>query len=215
MKINIAGHTMRLLPQKAIWEPENKYLIISDCHLGKVEHFRASGIGLPINAIDDTINKLKSLLQTFEPNHVIFLGDLFHSIKNESFEKLKILIANHKIIDFSLIVGNHDIMNKDDYSTRGLSVYDEMFYGNLWLTHEPQAEVRHGLYNLAGHIHPGIRLKGTAKQSISLPCFYFGQNTGILPAFGYFTGKHLIKADKKSRIFAISENNIYNVSSPA
>lgn len=212
MEINVAGHTLLLLPQKAVWEPAKKHLLIADCHLGKIEHFRASGIGLPFNAVDDTINKLHSLIDSFEPKHVIFLGDLFHSVKNESYKKLLILIENNKNSNFSLITGNHDIMRSTDYSTLGLQVYPEMVLGNLWLTHEPQDKPRDGLYNIAGHVHPGIRIKGKAKQTISLACFQFGEYAGLLPAFGYFTGKHYIKADKESRIFAISENNIYNLS---
>ncbi|HMU04607.1 MAG TPA: hypothetical protein PJ990_13330, partial [Saprospiraceae bacterium] len=79
------------------------------------------------------------------------------------------------------------------------------------LTHEPQDEIKNGYYNLAGHIHPGISLKGKGRQKVTLPCFYFGINNGLLPAFGYFTGKAIIKIEKKSDIFAIAEDKIFRI----
>ncbi len=201
-----------LLPQKAIWEADKKCLIIADLHLGKIEHFRASGIGLPQKAVNATLEKLKCLLNTFEPQHVIFLGDLFHSRKNDSFKKLSSILKEFENTLFTLITGNHDILTNDDYTDLGLSVYPELVLGNLWLTHEPQKELKGHNYNLAGHIHPGVRLNGKGKQSISLPCFYFGDTAGILPAFGYFTGKAILKPDRNSKVFVIAEDLIYNVS---
>ncbi|HNU41619.1 MAG TPA: phosphoesterase, partial [Cyclobacteriaceae bacterium] len=65
-----------------------------------------------------------------------------------------------------------------------------------------------GVYNLSGHIHPAVRLKGTGRQSVMLPCFYFGKQQGILPAFGSFTGMARIVPKKEDRIFVIAENKV-------
>ena len=43
-------------------------------------------------------------------------------------------------------------------------------------------------YVLAGHLHPGVRLHGPGRQSVRLPCFAFGRNAALLPAFSEFTG---------------------------
>jgi len=66
-------------------------------------------------------------------------------------------------------------------------------------------------YNLIGHIHPGVQLKGSAKQSIKLPCFYFGVQQGILPAFGAFTGLTALKVKKNYRVFVIVEKTVFEV----
>jgi metallophosphoesterase superfamily enzyme len=66
-------------------------------------------------------------------------------------------------------------------------------------------------YNLAGHIHPGVRMKGAGKQTITLPCFYFGKNQGFLPAFGVFTVFKRIKPEPDDKIFVIAENRIFRV----
>lgn len=211
MKTKIAGQDVLLLPEKAVWIETEKILLMADVHMGKVEHFRKSGIAIPHHAANKTQERLESLIKKLEPSHVIFLGDLFHSIKNNSFDQFKTMIARYFNTEFHLVIGNHDIMPTMAYQELNLKIYEEMVLGKLWLTHEPQDEIKDGLYNLAGHIHPGIKLTGKARQTITLPCFYFGPNRGLLPAFGYFTGKSLIKIEKNSDTFAIAEDKIFYI----
>lgn len=208
MKYILHGNEIDLLPEKAMWMPESKTLVIADLHFGKVEHFRAAGIAIPAQANLQTLSALQNLLDRHHPSTVIFLGDLFHSVKNQSFMDVKSFLEMYPKVDFILVIGNHDIMKAHDYTELGLRLSDEWMLGNLWLTHEPQDEVRPNMYNLAGHIHPGVKLKGRARQSLTLPCFFFGEHNGILPAFGYFTGKAILKINHKSVIFAIAEDTI-------
>jgi metallophosphoesterase superfamily enzyme len=85
---------------------------------------------------------------------------------------------------------------------------NELREGDLILTHEPMNEVPVGFYNLAGHLHPGVKLRGTGKQSVVLPCFYFSKHQGILPAFGSFTGIACLVPKKEDRVFVIAEDKI-------
>lgn len=211
MKTNLAGNELLLLTEKAVWLEYEKTLLIADVHLGKIEHFRKAGIGIPHLATTVTQDRLESLLIKMEPSRVIFLGDLFHSKMNHSFDQFKYLTDTYDKTEFHLVMGNHDIMPTNSYHELNIKIYSELIIGNLWLTHEPQDELKEGLYNLAGHIHPGVKLKGKARQSITLPCFYFGPQRGLLPAFGYFTGKSLIKIEKNSDTFAIAEDIIFNI----
>ena len=50
-----------------------------------------------------------------------------------------------------------------------------------------------GAYVLAGHLHPCVVLGGRAHQRLRLPCFHFGAQVGVLPAFGAFTGMHALR----------------------
>ena len=54
------------------------------------------------------------------------------------------------------------------------------------LAHHP-AQVN-GAYVLAGHVHPAARLHGAGREHARLPCFWFGADCAVLPAFGEFTG---------------------------
>ncbi len=211
MNINIGGNLLELLPEKAVLIPSEKIMIIADLHLGKIEHFRAAGINLPLAAATQTENRLVDLIEKHHPSRVIFLGDLFHSVQNQSYNTFQDTLSLFKKITFDLVIGNHDIMDMEDYTNLGISVYEELFINELWLTHEPKEEIKNGYYNLAGHIHPGVTLKGKGRQKMTLPCFYFGINNGLLPAFGYFTGKAIIKIEKKSDIFAIAEDKIFRI----
>ena len=60
----------------------------------------------------------------------------------------------------------------------------------LALQHHP--EPLEGAYVLAGHIHPAAVLGGRAHDRLRLPCFHFGPAVGVLPAFGAFTGMHVL-----------------------
>lgn len=202
------------MPDKAVWVPSRETLIVSDLHIGKIEHFRNNGIGLPIAAGLKTMHTLVALIDAHLPKRVIFLGDLFHSFKNDSVAQLASLTLSTPQIQYDLVIGNHDIMNPNEYMLMNINVHEELYLDTWWLTHEPQEEVKDGFYNVAGHIHPGIRLKGQAKQSMVLPCFYFGKEKGILPAFGYFTGKFIVKIEKNTNIFVVGNHQIFKIETP-
>jgi uncharacterized protein len=212
LNFNISGIEVQLLHQKAILLKESKVLVVSDLHLGKIEHFRASGIGLPVGATEQTIVVLDQLVVAWNPTQIIFLGDLFHSYKNSAFSLFEDWRLRYRELDMILIHGNHDIMSNQDYSVLGLKTYPEYQIGALWLTHELQPITdEESRFNLSGHVHPGIRLHGKGKQSLTLPCFWFGDRQGLLPAFGHFTGKHMVDIHKNSTIFAIANDQIIRI----
>lgn len=211
MNYTLAGIDVVLLVEKALWIPSTKTLVIADLHLGKIEHFRSSGIALPSKASLHTLQMLAKLVDDFRPDKVLFLGDLFHSRQNQSFHDFASYLDGVDEVEFILVLGNHDIMSRSTYETLGLSVFDEYFLDTLWLTHEPQMTMRSGFYNLAGHIHPGISLSGKGRQRLSLPCFYFGGYSGVLPAFGYFTGRYMMPMKDNITIFAIAEDKIIHI----
>jgi DNA ligase-associated metallophosphoesterase len=213
MEIKIGTVKVRLLPQKAVWLKQQKILLLADLHFGKINHFRKSGIPVPAAANNKNTELLISLLQDTKPDRVIFLGDLFHSHYNEEWEVLGQTRKHFLNCSFELVLGNHDILSTLQYERNKMKCYaNELREGDFILTHEPMAEVPRGLYNLSGHFHPGVKLRGTGKQTVMLPCFYFGKNQGILPAFGSFTGMARIMPKKEDRVFVIAEDKIIDYS---
>jgi DNA ligase-associated metallophosphoesterase len=211
LETTIAGHFLRLLPEKAMLMERERILIIADAHIGKIEHFRAAGIAVPGLAGNHTLVHLFRLIEQHQPSEVIFLGDLFHSVRNSSVDTFEELRNDFLQIPFYLVSGNHDILSPAKYEQLGLHLVPELVIGNLWLTHEPSYNDSHEVYNIAGHIHPAVRLRGAGKQSVTLPCFYFGARNGILPAFGYFTGKAKLPIEKDSTIFAIADQKVFSI----
>jgi metallophosphoesterase superfamily enzyme len=56
-----------------------------------------------------------------------------------------------------------------------------------------------------------VKLRGGGRQSLRLPCFYFGKNGAVMPAFGNLTGFHVIRPKKGDRVFVITENKVIAV----
>ena len=189
-RIRLRQQTLELHPLKAIYWHEKKALLLADLHLGKAGHFRRAGIAVPHAVRHDNYDRLINLLLEYRPERVLLLGDLFHSDYNQAWEDFVDLLAQFSgSTQFELIPGNHDILEADYYAEAGLVVRPiDWIEGPFLLTHHPRKSYPDGYYGLAGHIHPGVRLYGAGRQSLRLPCFYFGQTGGILPAFGAFTG---------------------------
>ncbi|HSD06813.1 ligase-associated DNA damage response endonuclease PdeM [Flavobacterium sp.] len=205
MKITIQNQSFILHTSGALFWETKKWLLISDVHLGKVSHFRKHGVAIPQNAIEENFNKLTKVVEFFRPEKVFFLGDLFHSSKNYEwifFEEW----VNCCVSELVLIVGNHDIIDKKNYTDINISVLQFFEIDNFLLTHQPK-EMK-GWFNFAGHIHPGVILRGLGGQSLKLPCFYQKDNQMILPAFGEFTGQHIIESNQEDIIYAITKEEI-------
>jgi metallophosphoesterase superfamily enzyme len=64
------------------------------------------------------------------------------------------------------------------------------------------------LYCFSGHVHPGVIIKGAGKQALKFPCYYFGKEHAVLPAFSKFTGIGLIEPKEKEFVFAIVEHSV-------
>lgn len=204
--------TLQLHPLKGVFWEEESILFLADLHLGKAVHFRKAGIPVPLAAGDANWDRLIYLLLEFKPERVIFLGDLFHSSFNHQWHHFEDVISRFSGTRFELVQGNHDILSVEYYQNAGLCVHDEpLLLPPFLLSHHPIQSVPENFYNLAGHIHPCVWLKGNGRQKLKLPCFYFGKNGGILPAFGTFTGTAKIQAQKGDQIFVITEDEVIHM----
>ena len=73
--------------------------------------------------------------------------------------------------------------------------------------HHPQAHPTHVV--LAGHLHPVCRLSGPARDGLRLPCFVIEPGQLILPAFGAFTGGHLMRGAPGRGFYAIGGHRVW------
>lgn len=203
---------MTLLKEKAIWIDELKTLLIADLHFGKAAHFRKSGIPIPEPVHDADLVQLKKLQTHFSPIHTYFLGDLFHSDWNSQWEYFQEFLEQFPKTEFHLVKGNHDILSPLAYKQSVLKIHNEpLILGNLMLSHEPLENIPTGFLNICGHIHPGVRLVGKARQSVRIPCYFLSQSRLILPAFGNFTGLALVKPKPGDKLWGITHEKIIPV----
>lgn len=201
-----------LLPEKALFWENEKALILADLHLGKASHFRKAGLAIPAQSSQKDYITLHSLVSQYQPDRVLILGDLFHSDFNNEWEIFGNFIQQHHGIQFELVVGNHDILPLIKYQEIGLKIHGEtLIYENLIFTHHPLQSVPENHLNFSGHIHPGVRLEGAARQSITMPCFYKNENNFILPAFGSLTGLKILNKTPSTDIFGVSGSKIFKI----
>ncbi len=206
--IAIENQTFLLHPLGGIFWEEKSLLLISDVHLGKVAHFRKFGAAVPRKALHKNYLLLDEITEHFNPFQICFLGDLFHSSLNKEWELFENWVAKVPS-EIILVSGNHDIISPLKFERIGVPIFQELVMDNFLLTHHP--EEREGLFTFCGHIHPAVRLRGFGRQRLRLPCFFKTNSQLILPAFGEFTGTHVLQPKKEDEVFVIVENEIVKV----
>lgn len=198
----IAGENLLLLPEKAIFWKKERALILSDLHLGKAGHFRKHGIPISGKIHKKDLEILNRLIESHQPSAIYLLGDLFHSFENNEWSDFLTFLDVHESIDFTLVEGNHDILKN---YPEALTCVDLLEIGPFSFSHE---KIDSPLYNLSGHIHPGVRVRGKGRQQITMPCFYFSSHFGVLPAFGQFTGVANLKVHPTDRVYGVAERRV-------
>ena len=189
----------------AMFWHEHQMLLIADVHFGKVSHFRKHGSAVPKHVIHKNFERLNNVLDHFKPQKICFLGDLFHSYRNNEWELFSDWVKTQST-RITLINGNHDIISPDLFLELGIEILDELILDGFLLTHHP--EERKDQFNICGHIHPAIQLRGKGRQRLKLSCFYQTPFQMILPAFGEFTGTHILKPEKNDTIYVLNDKSV-------
>lgn len=205
LEVSLYSQTFKLHHFGAAYWVEQDAILLADVHLGKSAHFRKHGMAIPSQADDMEYDKLNEIIALFKPARIWFLGDLFHSYVNAEWHFFEQWTRMQEL-DIMLVLGNHDVIARERFENIGMRTTQALHMGDIVLTHHPE-EIA-GKYNIAGHIHPAVKLKGAGKQRLKLACF-FEQSTGlILPAFGDFTGTHVLTPQKGNQIFALVDTDV-------
>lgn len=195
------------------WYDENT-LLLTDLHLGKSGHFRKSGIAAPQQINQVNLRRLDTLVKTVNPDRLIILGDLFHSDVNLEWFQFEEWRSAYRDLKILLVAGNHDSLHASFYESAALDICSSHSEAGFMFLHDSsdQKETR-SEFLFSGHIHPGVLLKGKGRQTLRLPCFYQGMNQLILPAFGEFTGLHVLPTKDAVYIYPIADQKIFQLSS--
>ena len=206
LETRVAGERLVLLPQRAAWLPELGMLLVADAHLGKAVSFRRLGVPVPRGTTEQTLARLDQALLATAARQVVFLGDLLHSARADAagtYAAVSRWRSRHAGLALTLVRGNHDRHAGDPPAAWGVEVFDAPWrVGALALAHDP--EPVDGAYVLAGHLHPGAVVGGRAHDRMRLPCFHLGPHVGVLPAFGEFTGLHVLPRGEHDRVYVVA-----------
>jgi DNA ligase-associated metallophosphoesterase len=180
--------------RRAAWFPRARLLAVADLHLGFAWAQRIRGQLLPAGAPDDTLTRLVSLVEEYQPEKLVVLGDVVHaavevSALEDAMRGFVGRFADGPKLQF--ILGNHD---------RGLESLLARWRLPVALHRELLIEghaLRHGdddsaaPFELAapagrcviGHEHPAFALDDGVATRVKCPCFLDSERLIVLPAF--------------------------------
>jgi uncharacterized protein len=211
--VEIAGETLLARADATLFWPSTSTLFVADVHFGKAASFRSAAVPIPVGTTASTLARLAVALHQTQATRIVFLGDLWHSKEGRKEEILTSLgewRRSFGSIEMTLVEGNHDRRAgslPENLEIRTVS--EPHANGPFALCHYP-CEVEDA-YCLAGHIHPAVTLQARARQSLRLPCFWFGKRTAVLPAFGDFTGSADIEPASGDRVLVIADHRVHDV----
>ena len=204
----IAGESMRLFAERALYWPARNRLLIADLHLGKGDILRAAGIAVPSGGTGHDLERLGALLQATGASQLWVLGDFLHGARQPRVEAAwRAFLAAHPGCVASVIAGNHDRALVPDAA--GLvHLPDDVRDGPFRFRHMPfdvsgapggmagdaaEGAGACGGHVICGHVHPLVRLPGLPGR---FPALALDQHQTILPAFSAFTGGWLLEENR-------------------
>ncbi|MEO0564291.1 MAG: ligase-associated DNA damage response endonuclease PdeM [Chloroflexota bacterium] len=213
--IDINGERLQLMPERTAYWPRTRTLFAADVHLGKDATFRASGVPIPAGETRADLNRLTQAIGRTGATKLIVLGDLVHARAGRTprmTEQVVAWRATHPGLKLILVRGNHDRHAGDPPPEWRVITVDGPTPGPTFvLQHEPEPTPREGAYALAGHLHPATRLRGRGRQTLKLPCFWFRDRVGVLPAFARFTGGSVVQTQSRDAVFAITDQSVIKI----
>jgi len=207
LPVEILGEQLLLLPEKAVYWPAQKALLVADLHWGKSAHFRKHGIAIPGSTQTQDEIRLATLVNTHKAERLIIAGDLFHSRQNAETDLFTHWRNAHTQLHIDFVAGNHDILPHTFYTENQLTLHPAGLQTGPFLIAHDVPPICHS-FCIHGHIHPAIRISGKGHSHIKLDCFCIDEHRMILPSFGNFTGNHLLHPAEHKAIYIIAGEEV-------
>ncbi len=213
-EIDWRGHRFVLLPERALWWPEQRALVVADLHLGKPASFRSLGVPAPEAVTGADLARLTDAIRRTAAERLVVLGDLLHAasgMSDATIDAVNSWRALHRSLPVLVVRGNHDRRAGDPPAGWAFACEDgPLEMDGVDLAHEPDGPFERPA--LAGHIHPAVRAYATrGPGAVRAPCFWFGADVAVLPAFGGFTGCRVIRPARHDRVFAVGDGSVVEV----
>lgn len=208
--IELACEHISLCPQRAMWWPARKTLIIADPHIGKDDTFRRAGIPVPASLAKADFARLSSLISTLGPQRLVVLGDFYHArpdAKDHGQAALRAWRESHPALDVTIVRGNHDVHAGPPPEALSICTLDEGEFDAPWVYRHHPAEDARGVV-LAGHLHPGVTVVLGRREGKRVPCFHIEPGCVVLPAFGRFTGTSRVEVSPRGAVYAVSDDGV-------
>lgn len=209
--ITIEDEPIYLSPDKALYWPSTNALVIADIHLGKTALFRQHGVPVPSQLLNHDLERLSELIGLFQPQKLIVVGDMFHQDFNTDLQLFTEWRNTFETLQIILVQGNHDRLPMLQYRHMGIDLYRPNLNITPFIFSHKYVEDSVGRFTISGHIHPGVRLAGVARQQVRLPCFRVSATNLVLPAFSAFTGLDTSRCTEDCDYYAVLQDKVLKV----
>lgn len=176
--------------------PALEALVVADVHAGYVADLQRRGYGLPDGDDAALHARLRALLDTADPAHVVVAGDLVHGpaaahpgTHPPPLDQLLDLLRGRRV---TVVLGNHDRDVARALEDRGVEAVTAWTLGPHTVVHgdedpavlrERRAEARsRGGRVVVGHIHPALNLSDGFGARGRAPAFVSAPGLLALPA---------------------------------
>jgi metallophosphoesterase superfamily enzyme len=167
----------------AVWLERHGTLVVADLHVGRAA---ASNVEFPVGERAHLRDRLEGLLAAFDPEAVVFAGDVLERYDyvperaRKTLDELVALVAEAGA-DLVATPGNHDpqlpgVLDAPTPATHQV--------GDVVVAHGHEAVDRDGALYVVGHDHPAIEIAGRKR-----PAYLYGEDAYrggdvlMLPAF--------------------------------
>ncbi len=213
VEVEFGGQQFVLLPDRAVWWPTQRTLIVADVHLGKGTAFRSAGVPVPSGGSEKDLNRISALIERTNAKQLLILGDLIHA-KSSRKESLHEQIArwreSQRDVDIVLVRGNHDRASGKLLKAWRIHEVDEPFEAEgIHCTHHPPSDS--DVPTMAGHLHPVYAMTDYDGSNVTVDCFVVHAGLLIFPAFGTFTGGSRVTSVNDSAIFIVAGRRVVRV----
>ncbi len=169
----------------AMFHERDRWLAVADLHYGYELSHLANGGLLPCWGMEDIRERLRVLLDFYEPRRLILLGDQVHDRRGAG-EFLRWLAELRQRCEVVMLRGNHDrkTLKREDLRETWLEEGFVFYHGDREIDHGADKQ---GRVHIIGHFHPAVVLGDGAGTRVKLPAFVRDASAArerwILPAF--------------------------------
>jgi len=154
-------------PALLIQNRNRRVLVVADLHIGWEVALSQEGVYIPTQT-PKIMKKLQKIVKKVKPNHLIFLGDLKHTVAKVELEEWRDIPNLFETLEkdvpiIQVVPGNHDgnlepllSENITLLPTTGVKIGDiGLFHGHAW----PAPELLECRTLVMGHIHPTVAFR--------------------------------------------------------
>ncbi|MEF8874386.1 MAG: metallophosphoesterase [Candidatus Thermoplasmatota archaeon] len=169
----------------ALYDPEQKMLIISDLHLGLESLMAESGMFMPKFQLSEMKDDLSDMLAKKDIERLMVCGDIKHEFSETSHGERKeveefVDFLRGSVENIFLVKGNHD--NYLIYTVKrypNVSLKDEFVFDNVAFIHgHEKRKIIRALdveHVIMGHEHPALTLTDEIGVKEKIRCLLYGE----------------------------------------